>query len=356
MQQEWLTLPSGITVRARGGERYVIEGLLGKGAMGAVYLVRDRNSTKNLYALKEVIDPDQQDRERFTFEGEILKQLNHRALPRVYRVFENDRLKRVYILMDYIKGRNLEDLRAAEPESRFSLPLVLALMIPIVDALSYLHRQHPPIVHRDIKPANVIVPVGADEAMLVDFGSAKVMKAGTATVTSRHTPGYAAPEQYGSGTSPRTDIYGLGATIYTLVTGTIPIDAPTRIVRTWDNRNDLLKPPDLLVPTIPKALGQSVMRALSINSADRYETVEEFWQTLNDLAAPTRERIQIPRVAIEDVRLPLYENDAEQMPIPSEQEQLPASLVKQPAIIFLAICELLVLIALIIYWLLLVKM
>lgn len=349
MQQKWLTLPSGITVRARGGERYVIEGLLGKGEMGAVYLVRDRNSMKNLYALKEVINPDQQDRERFTFEGEILKQLNHHALPHVYRVFENDRLKRVYILMDYIKGRNLEDLRAEEPASRFSLPLVLALMIPIVDALSYLHHQDPPIVHRDIKPANVIVPVGADEAMLVDFGSAKFMQAGIATVASRHTPGYAAPEQYGSGTSPRTDVYGLGATIYTLVTGTIPLDAPTRIVRTWDNRSNLLKPPDILVSTIPKAIGQTLMRAMSINSADRFETVEEFWQTLNALAAPTHERVQIPHVAIEDVRLPLYVSDAEQTSNQFAQEQIPASLVGQPAIIFLAFCEFLVLIALIIY-------
>ena len=351
MQQEWLTLPGGITVRDPRGGRYLIEGLLGKGEMGAVYLVRDRNSMNDLYALKEVINPDQQDRERFTFEGEILKQLNHRALPRVYRVFENDKLKRVYILMDYIKGRNLEDLRGEEPAFRFSLPLTLALMTPIVDALNFLHSQNPPIVHRDIKPANVIVPVGADEAMLVDFGSAKFMVAGTATVRSRHTPGYAAPEQYGSGTSPRTDIYGLGATIYTLVTGTIPVDASSRVIRAWDKRNDLLKPPDLLVPAIPKAIGQTIVRAMSLNSADRYETVEEFWQTLNDFAAPRREQIHIPRVAIEDVKLPFEISDTERMLNHLPQERSSPFRRRQRAVILLATLELLVLLALVIYFL-----
>lgn len=351
MQQEWLTLPGGITVRDPRGGRYLIEGLLGKGEMGAVYLVRDRNSTKDLYALKEVINPDPQDRERFTFEGEILKQLNHRALPRVYRVFENDKLKRVYILMDYIKGRNLEDLRGDEPESRFSLALTLALITPIVDALSYLHSQNPPIVHRDIKPANVIVPVGADEAMLVDFGSAKFMLAGTATVRSRHSPGYAAPEQYGSGTSPRTDVYGLGATIYTLVTGTIPIDASSRVIRAWDKRGDLLKPPDQLVPAIPKAIAQTIVRAMSINSADRYETVEEFWQTLNAFAAPKRDQVHIPRVTIEDVRLPFETGETERMPIQSSQEQPSPSLAWRLAVFLLASLELLVLLALVVYFL-----
>ena len=224
-------------------------------------------------------------------------------------------------------------------------------MTPIVDALNFLHSQDPPIVHRDIKPANVIVPVGADEAMLVDFGSAKIMLAGTATVRSRHTPGYAAPEQYGSGTSPRTDVYGLGATIYTLVTGTIPIDASSRVIRAWDKRNDLLKSPDLLVPAIPKAIAQTIVRAMSLNSADRYETVEEFWQKLNAFAAPRREQIHIPRVAIEDVKLPFEISDTERMLNHLPQERSSPFRQRQLAVILLATLELLVLLALVIYFL-----
>jgi serine/threonine protein kinase len=137
MQQQPITLPGGVTVRDSFGNRYVIEGLLGQGRSSVVYLVRDRRVKPNLFALKEVINPDKQDRERFVFEGELLKRLDHRALPRVYRVFERDKLKRVYILMDYIKGKNLEVLQAEQPKQRFSLPLALAIMASVVDALIY---------------------------------------------------------------------------------------------------------------------------------------------------------------------------------------------------------------------------
>ncbi len=74
-------------------------------------------SSRILFALKEVIDPNKRDRERFIFEGEILKRLDHLALPRVYRAFEHDKLRRVYLLMDYVKGRNLETLRKEHQNS-----------------------------------------------------------------------------------------------------------------------------------------------------------------------------------------------------------------------------------------------
>ncbi len=228
MQQEQSILPVGFTVRDPAGGSYVVEELLGEGGFSAVYLVRDRRA-KQLFALKAVIDPDRHAQERFTFEGEVLKRLSHRALPRVYRVFEHEKLKRVFLLMDYIEGQDLEALQPKQPAGQIALPLALALMDSIADALSYLHRQNPPIVHRDVKPANIIVPTRGDGAVLVDFGTAKEYVANsTTTAIRRGSPGYAAPEQYGRGTTPRTDLYGLGATLYTLLTGTIPPDSITR--------------------------------------------------------------------------------------------------------------------------------
>ena len=302
MQQDQLLLPGGITVRDPAGDRYIIEGLLGRGRSGAVYLVRDRRLKQNLFALKELIDPSTRDRERFIFEGQILKRLDHRALPRVYRVFEHDKLRRVYLLMDYVKGRNLETLRKEQPEQRFALPLVLALLAPIVDALIYLHHQAPPIVHRDIKPANIIVPVGADEAVLVDFGSAKEYVAGAGTTTiSNLTPGYAALEQYGSGTTPRTDIYGLGATLYTLLTGTIPPDAISRA--TGSKGSDPLESAPLIMSAVPIGAVQAIQRAMSISTDERFATIEEFWQLLKDQA--THQQVHIPRVTSADTPLPV---------------------------------------------------
>ncbi len=281
MQQEQFILPKGVTVPDPQGNRYVIEGVLGRGEFGAVYLVRERDRTRKLFALKEVINPNKDDRERFAFEGEVLKRLNHKSLPRVHHVFENDKLKRVYLLMDYIEGRNLEALRGEQPGKCFSLPLILVLMAPIVDALTYLHTKDPPIVHRDIKPANIIVPPGRGKAMLADFGSAKEYVPGTATtMLNRRSPGYAALEQYRMGTNPSTDIYGLGATLYALLTGSVPIDAPSRAAEILSIGVDPLKPANVLMPVVPLAVAEALQRAMSIRIADRFKTAEEFWQIL----------------------------------------------------------------------------
>ena len=280
MLQEQMVLPIGATIRHPDGERYIVERLLGKGGFGAVYLVRDRNVKEHLFALKEVIDPNRRDRERFMFEAEVLRRLNHRALPHVYKVFEYEKLKRVYMLMDYIEGQSLDILLGEQAERRFSLPLVLAVMKPIVDALMYLHSQNPPIVHRDIKPSNIIVSTRNGEAVLVDFGLAKeYIEDNTTTIIRHGSPGYAAPEQYGSGTNPRTDIYALGATFYTLLTGTIPIDAIARVTRS--KGIDPLVPAHLVVPSVSWTQAMAIEKAMSISSDDRFNSVEEFWRELN---------------------------------------------------------------------------
>ncbi len=308
MLQEQTTLPVGASIQHPGGGRYAIERLLGKGGFGAVYLVRDRHVRQRLFALKEVIDPSRRDRERFIFEAEVLKRLNHRALPHVYQVFEHEKLKRVYMLMDYIEGRDLEVLLAEQPGQRFSLPLALALMTPIVDALIYLHTQNPPIVHRDIKPANIIMQTKDGEAVLVDFGLAKEYVVDSTTNVIRHgSPGYAAPEQYGSGTNPRTDIYGLGATLYTLLTSRVPIDAITRA--TASKGIDPLTPAYLVAPDVSWAVSMSLEQAMNISSEDRFATVEEFWQALTSPA---------PKQLVQPTLLPSF-NTPQPLTVPEQE-------------------------------------
>jgi serine/threonine protein kinase len=279
MSQQHITLPVGMTVRDPYGAHYTIESLLRRDEFGAVYLVRDRRVSRHWFALKEVIDPSPQERERFTFEGEVLMRLSHPALPRVHRVFEHEQLRRVYLVMDYIEGRDLEALRREQAEPRFAFSPAFHLLSPIAAALSYLHTQDPPVVHRDVRPANMIVPVGDTTTMLVNFGIAKQYIAGrTTAVIRRGTPGYAAPEQYSSGTSPQTDIYGLGATLYTLLTGTVPADAISRVLRSQGV--DRLRPAHLLVADIPGEVSEAIGRAMSINSTDRFSSVGEFWRIL----------------------------------------------------------------------------
>ncbi len=279
-------LSIGDIIQDPAGGRYVIETLLGEGGSGAVYLVRDQSDSQQRFALKEVINPDKHDRERFIFEGQVLWRLEHRALPRVYRVFENNELRRVYMLMDYIEGPNLEVLQKEQPEQRFPFALSLALLTPITDALTYLHHQDPPIIHRDVKPANIIVPMKGEGAVLVDFGIAKEFVEDKTTNVIRHgSPGYAAPEQYGGGTNPQTDLYGLAATVYTMLTGVIPPDAITRATRS--KSLDPLRPVNLLVPAIAPEVARAIEEAMSISIDDRFQTIEQFWQELQ--GTPTRE-------------------------------------------------------------------
>jgi eukaryotic-like serine/threonine-protein kinase len=293
MIDEGLILPAGFNVRAPDGDQFIVKGLLGQGGFGAVYLVSEKSAPLNLFALKVVTNPDQKERARFLFEGEVLKRLRHPALPRVYQVFENAKLRRVYILMDFIRGQNLENLRQRQPDKCFPLPLALSLLKSTAEALSYIHSQRPPIIHRDIKPSNIIVPLGMERTVLVDFGIAKEYVHNTTTTAMRHgSPGYASPEHYSSGTNVRTDIYGLGATLYTLLTGIIPIDA---ITRATSYRRDPLRPLNTINPNIPHYVSLAVERAMAISKEERFATIEEFWRHLTSpVARPSLHGFAIP--------------------------------------------------------------
>ena len=277
MQDVQTILQNGTTIR----NRYMVEALLGKGGFGAVYLVRDLRVKGNRFALKEVIDPKKRDRVHFLFEGEILKQVDHSSLARVYHVFEDEPRRRVYLLMDYTEGTNLDQLRRQQPEKRFSLPDAIRLLAPIVEAVVYLHNRQPPIIHRDIKPANIIVPPTGDAPVLVDFGIAKEYdQEATTTAVRRLSPNYSAPEQYTQGTNPRTDIYGMAATLYTLLTGTAPVDAFERITQIGNRGIDPLEPANQLVPEIHTSVAKSIQRAMALAIDERFPTMEAFWQAL----------------------------------------------------------------------------
>ncbi|HEX6557451.1 MAG TPA: serine/threonine-protein kinase, partial [Ktedonobacteraceae bacterium] len=260
--------------------RYLVIDTLGKGGFSAVYLVQDRQREDRFFALKEGIAFDREAREHFAMECALLKRLVHPALPQVHEVFDDEEHNRMYMLMDYVEGPNLETLLSIQPEKRFSLPVTTAVLAPIADALEYLHQQDPPVIHRDIKPSNIIVPVVGGKTILVDFGIAKEFDSqGTTNATRHATPGYGAPEHYAGGTSALSDIYGLGATIYTLLTGEVPPDAVERLMRLGNSKPDPLKPVSELVPSIPLHISRTIQRAMAVNMTQRYATVKEFWQT-----------------------------------------------------------------------------
>lgn len=311
-------------------DRYVVEKVLGRGGFSAVYLVRDQRVRQNLFALKELIDPQKRERERFTFEAEVLRRVDHPSLPRVYRVFEDDANNRAYILMDYIEGPNLEVLRRQQAEKRFSVQQVLSIMKPIMNAVGYLHQQNLPIIHRDIKPANIIVPTSGDEAVLVDFGIAKEFDPESTTTAVRHaSPGYGSPEHYGTGTNPRTDIYSLGATIYSLLTGHVPTDAFYRTTQMGSRGIDPLEPIHNYAPNVPSHLAEAIYRAMALDPEKRFPSVQEFWNALtNESPAPIIPASAVAPIALlsrpADVNTPIPE------PTPPATPQIPVP-VSSPA-------------------------
>lgn len=296
MQEMQTTLPTGSIV----GNRYQIEALLGKGGFGAVYLVRDLRVQQNVFALKEVVDPDQRERRHFTLEAEFLKRADHPSLPRVYRVFDDPVQNRAYMLMDYVEGVNLEQLRRRRPGQQFPLNEVLTLIQPIVEAIAYLHAQTPPIIHRDVKPSNIIAPSSGGPTVLVDLGIAKEFDQDATTTAIRHaSPGYGAPEQYSTGTNTRTDIYGLGATIYALLTGNVPTDAFFRLTQHLSKDIDPLVPVKQFVPGIPDHVSAAVERAMALENSERFASVEDFWKALQiDQVDTLPEQAVVPAGAI----------------------------------------------------------
>jgi eukaryotic-like serine/threonine-protein kinase len=249
-------------------DRYRIDGTIGKGGMGAVYKGYDKTLSITV-AIKENLNPLPQAVRQFKREAVMLASLRHPNLPRVTDHFVVGDLQ--YLVMDYIEGEDLKAILEREgalPESK-----VAAWLHEIVGALAYLHQQKPPIVHRDIKPANIkITPDG--KPVLVDFGIAKVAESGHVTTTGARslTPGFAPPEQYGSSqTDARSDQYSLAATIYTLLTGQIPADS---IERTLGQAG--LTPARDVNPKISPWLDRALQKAMTLNSSDRFATIQEF--------------------------------------------------------------------------------
>ncbi|MBN2550473.1 MAG: protein kinase [Anaerolineales bacterium] len=253
--------------------RYRIDGLLGKGGMGAVYQAWD-TTLETPVAIKENLDASPEAHRQFSKEARMLARISHPNLPRVIDYFFLEGQGQ-YLVMDFVEG---EDLKAMlDRLGRLDEAQALTWIGQVCEALTYLHSQPRPIIHRDIKPANIRVRPDA-QAMLVDFGIAKVYDAQLATTTGARaiTPGFSPPEQYGSGhTDMRSDIYALGATLYAVLTGKTPVESVQRMIT-----HTPLPMPRALNPAISPQVEAALIKAMAVHSNDRYQTVEQFRQAL----------------------------------------------------------------------------
>jgi serine/threonine protein kinase len=250
-------------------ERYRIIEVLGHGGMGSIFRAVDENLGMEVAVKENLFTIDDYARQ-FRREATILANLRHPNLPRVSDHFSIEDQGQ-YLIMDYIEGEDLQE--RLERLGHFEEEEVVFIGASICDALAYMHARDPMVLHRDIKPANIrISPSGG--IYLVDFGLAKIMHGNLTTTTGARamTMGFSPPEQYGAArTDARTDIYSLGATLYTALTGYTPEDS---LAQTMDQEE--LTPVRERNPKVSKRVAEAVEKALQVHPNDRWQLAVEF--------------------------------------------------------------------------------
>jgi serine/threonine protein kinase len=214
-----------LTVGSLITERYYLEAQLGCTGNRQTWLALDQkfNVLVTIKALYFGQGMEWQDFKLFEREGQTLESLRHPHIPRYQQSFRLEVPGGVYycLIQDYIPGRSLAD--CVRTGQRFSESEVERIADRVLQILTYLHEQSPPVIHRDIKPSNLIL--GDDEQIyLVDFGAVQAGASGGGTVTIVGTYGYMPLEQFAGRTVPASDLYALGATLLCLLTGKEPAE------------------------------------------------------------------------------------------------------------------------------------
>lgn len=252
------------------GGRYRIITQIGTGGMSTVYLAIDKTLNKQ-WAVKEIRNvEDKHKREvivrSLVEEANLIKAFDHPAIPRIVDLV--DEHGSLYVVMDYIEGRTLREVRREKQQC--TEKEVVDWGIQLCSVLDYIHRRKPPVVFSDMKPSNVMLkPDGT--VMLIDFGIAHISgkpvhsaEEAAQGILNLGTPGYGSPEQFSKGavTDARSDVYSLGMTLHFLLTGVDPTQQvyPIRQYR----------------PELSEGLEKVIDRAIDKNPDKRYQSCAEF--------------------------------------------------------------------------------
>lgn len=255
--------------------RYTLLSLLGQGGMSRVFLVEDRKLPGKRWAVKETYVGRESDLEYagggekrleaerrmrlLRSEAETMSRLSHPNLPDIIDYVPPGADGFSYLVMDYIEGETLQE-RFERQGQRMTGEQVAEWALQLCGLLDYLHSLQPePVIHRDLKPVNLMV--GPDGRLrLIDFGTARSFKAGLhGDTVSIGTIGFAAPEQFaGRQSDTRTDLYGLGALMYYLLSG-----------------GEHYRPSANSRPALPEGLGEIVLRLLRENPDERFQSARE---------------------------------------------------------------------------------
>ncbi|MGI6238766.1 MAG: Stk1 family PASTA domain-containing Ser/Thr kinase [Christensenellales bacterium] len=256
--------------------RYIVEEIVGTGGMAVVYRAWD-NKKKRVVAIKVLRPEYEGDSEfvrRFSREAEAASKMSHENIVNMYDVGIDGETR--YIVMEYVEGATLKDM--IREMGHLSPDAVVRMGIRILAAVDHAHKNG--IVHRDIKPQNILVD-REGKVRVADFGIARMKAHQTTRVDDVNASAlgsvhYLSPEQAsGEVADEKSDLYSLGVVLYEMLTGAVPFDGDAAIAVALKHVSEAPKSMRLADPSISKALDEVVLRALSKDAADRYQTAAE---------------------------------------------------------------------------------
>jgi len=253
--------------------KYRILKTIGSGGFGTVYLADDTWINKKV-ALKV---PHKQgvDFGELLREARLLAALDH---PNIVRIVTAEKQENVFfIVMDFVPGETLEDVISRE--GALDVALALDYTCQISNAVDHAHRQG--VLHRDLRPSNILV-AETGQLKVADFGTSRFLEIAAHGSTVIGSPPYMAPEQFRGEAVLASDIYSLGVTMYQMLTGVLPYDTPTPADLELLRRGELVTPPRLKNPKIPRAINDVVMKAMAPDILGRYQRAGEL---LDDVLA-----------------------------------------------------------------------
>jgi eukaryotic-like serine/threonine-protein kinase len=261
--------------------KYKIIAPLGSGGFGTVYLAQDTWIDKKV-AIKV---PHRQglDFGELLREPRLLASVSHPNIVAITTAEKQDNV--FFIVMEYVPGETLENLIAAR--GVLDLNRALDYTCQICNAVDHAHRQG--VIHRDLRPANVLV-TEQDMLKVADFGTSRFLEIAAHGTTVIGSPPYMAPEQFHGKAVFASDLYSLGVTMYQMLTGVLPYDTPAPADLHKLMSGELVSPPRLKNPSIPKSINDIIMKAMAPEITDRYQRasdlLEDVMSAVNALRTP----------------------------------------------------------------------
>ena len=253
--------------------KYKIIAPLGSGGFGTVYLAQDTWIDKKV-AIKV---PHRQglDFGELLREPRLLASVSHPNIVSITTAEKQDNV--FFIVMEYVQGETLENIIAAK--GALELMRALDFTCQICNAVDHAHRQG--VIHRDLRPANVLVTEN-DMLKVADFGTSRFLEIAAHGTTVIGSPPYMAPEQFHGKAVFASDLYSLGVTMYQMMTGQLPYDTPAPADLDRLMSGELVSPPRLKNPAIPKSISDIIMKAMAPEVTARYQRASDL---LDDVLA-----------------------------------------------------------------------